>query len=140
MELAASWQRDVSACAGEESTISYAQLHELRPERRATLRECYFFDIDPGAPTAPPEPLMICSLPGPRSAGRGPPVVNGVVVRVYEEPPWPLDPDAQEITAVLGAHPPIMAPRAVHCLARNGHCSAAQGELTVRLTHSHRVA
>ena len=93
-------------CAGEEITISYALLHELRPERRATLRECYFFDIDPGAPTTPPAPLATCCLPAPRS-GRGPPLINGVVVRVYEEPPWPQDPDAQETTAVLGAYPPV---------------------------------
>ncbi len=78
------------------------ELDELRPDRRAMLRENYFFDIDAGAPTSPPRPLATCPLPGPRS-DRGPPIIDGVVVRVYEEPPSPLDPDAEEITAVLGA-------------------------------------
>jgi len=92
--------------AGQKITISYMELDALRPDRRAMLRENYFFDIDLGAPTSPPRPLATCHLPGPRR-GHGPPVVDGVVVRVYEEPPSPLDTDAEEITAVLGTHLPF---------------------------------
>ena len=88
-------------CAGEEITITYVELDELRPDRRSMLRESYFFDIDPGAPTTPPEPLTMYHLPGPRTA-RGPPLVDGVVVRVYKQPPSPLDTDAEAITAVIG--------------------------------------
>ena len=116
----------MTCAAGEEITISYTSLEELRPDRRALLLDSYFFDIDPETPAEPPKPLAVHRLPTARAAClRVGEAVGGAdvgdVVRVYEAPPSPLDPDRLQLTAVLGARlrPPPRCREAHHV-----HCDA----------------
>ena len=110
---------------GEEVTIAYIEMAATRQERRLTLQESYFFDIDEYGSVPGPLPVVrsgcqeqgSASSNSPGSAMNTMELATGITVRLLseQEAGFRSDPVDSELTQMCGTATPLIYICVVQC-------------------------